>query len=311
MATHIVQSPEWGKFKIEYGTKTVRVGGIQYTIHKLPLLDAFYAYSPRVNPEKIDYEKVKESLVKNKCVAINFDVPNILTDDKNADKCIKILEDKCVKSPRDTFAKANILVDLTKTEEDLMNNMHKKHRYNVRYAERNGVKTKRGRTMEDLEEFYKLLADTAVRQRYYIHPKKYYEKLWKRLNPLNMAHILTTTFEDKLLASWMLLTYNNVIYYPYGGSSEEHKNLFGSNVVGWETIKLGKELDCNTFDMWGAADDPEDRSDSYHGFTNFKMKFGGRHVTYIDSYDFVVNKSLYTMFNLANSIRWTILKVLK
>jgi len=109
----------------------------------------------------------------------------------------------------------------------------------------------------------------------------------------------------------MLFSHNGVFYYPYGGSSDRLQNLFPSNLLGWEAIKLGKELGCHTFDMWGAANDPNDQSDPWWGFTNFKLKFGGQLVSFMDSYDFVVNDKIYKMFNLANNLRWKILRLIR
>lgn len=311
MSRHIVQSTEWGKFRTEYGVKSVKVDQVLYTIHKIPLTNYFYAYAPRVIPEKINYEEINKSLKENKCIAVNFDVPNVLANTPEAEKATQILEKECVLAPRNTFAKSNIILDLKQTEEQLLQNMHTKHRYNVRLAEKKGVEVRKGNSMQDLDVFFNLHESTAERQKYYTHPKNYFEKLWKRLQPLDIAHILTAYYEDVPLASWMLLVYDKVIYYPYGGSSEEHKNLFGSTLVGWEAIKLGKELGCNTFDMWGASENPEDQHDPYYGFTTFKLRYGGKHVTYINSYDYVVEKNLYKLFNLANYLRWKILKTLR
>ena len=134
---------------------------------------------------------------------------------------------------------------------------------------------------------------------------------WEKLSREGNAFILTSYYQNTPLASWMFFIYEDVLYYPYGGSSEQYRNLFGSNVVAWEGIRIGKQLGCKTFDMWGTAIDPNDEGDSYHGFTNFKMKFGGKHVVYIDSYDFVINRSMYAMFNTANQFRWKVLKVLR
>ncbi|HLC93510.1 MAG TPA: hypothetical protein VJG85_00675, partial [Patescibacteria group bacterium] len=130
MATHIVQSPEWGKFKTEYGTKAVRVGEVQYTIHRVPFTSVSYAYSPKVDPFKVDWDKLKDSLNENSCIAINFDVPNIIKGSDQEEHATDVFEDKCLKAPRDTFATSNILLNLTQSEEDLLNKMHKKHRYN-------------------------------------------------------------------------------------------------------------------------------------------------------------------------------------
>ena len=311
MATHIVQSPEWGKFKTEYGTKAVRVGEVQYTIHRVPFTSVSYAYSPKVDPFKVDWDKLKDSLNENSCIAINFDVPNIIKGSDQEAHATDVFEDKCLKAPRDTFAASNILLNLTQSEEDLLNKMHKKHRYNLGLAQRKGVVVKKADTSETFETFYVLLKETSIRQKYYIHPRVYYQKIWDLLHPANIAHIVTAYYENDALASWMLFVYDGVIYYPYGGSSEQHKNLFASTLVAWESIKMGKEMNCQSFDMWGAAKDPQDLSDSWYGFTNFKLKFGGKFVEYISSYDWVLNRPLYDTFNFAQDIRWKILKALR
>jgi lipid II:glycine glycyltransferase (peptidoglycan interpeptide bridge formation enzyme) len=308
---HIVQSPEWGKFKTKMGTESIRVGNIQYTKHKIPLSSQNYAYSPKIDPTKIDWEELSKSLKKNDCVAINFDVPDVTVDSKDAEKTTKLLEEKCKKSPRDTFAKSNVLLDITPDEEELLANMHKKHRYNIRLAEKKGVVVRKAETKEDFSIFYALLHETAQRQKYYIHSKNYYQNVWEVLGKENMCHILIAEHEGTPLVSWMLFTYGNTLYYPYGGSSNEKKHLQGSNLMGWEAIRLGKEFNCTSFDMWGAADDPKNTKDPWYGFTNFKLKYGGRHVKYISSYDYVVNDAMYTMFNMANEMRWKILNILK
>ncbi len=311
MGIHIVQSPEWGDFKTIQGTPAIRAGNVQYTLHKIPYTGFNFGYCPKVDPCTIDWDLLRESAIKNKCIAINFDVPNIVKEDPCSLDAVKIMDEHCIPSPRDTFAKSNILLDISKDDEELMMSMHTKHRYNIRLAQRKGLVVKRGETIRDFEIFYTLFADTAVRQKYYIHPKSYYRKIWELLYPKGICHILTAYYHDEALASWMLFTYDGVLYYPYGGSSEKHKNLFASTLVCWESIQLGKEKGCKVFDMWGAANDPNDKNDPWYGFTNFKLKFGGKFVEYLDSYDYVVNKPMYVLFNYAQNLRWKLLRVMK
>lgn len=310
---HVVQSPEWGKFKSEMGTPAIRAGEIQYTKHKIPFSSYFYAYCPKVDPTKIDFSSIENSLKENGCIAINFDVPDVIVDTPEAESATKIFttEKRCKKSPRSTFARSNILLDLTLSEEKLLENMHKKHRYNIGYAQRSGVVVYEAKAPEDFEIFYNLLSQTAQRQKYYIHSKTYYQRIWEILGEQNMCKILIAKHNETPLVAWMLFVYENVLYYPFGGSSEEKKNLQGSNLIAWEAIRLGKSLGCKVFDMWGAADDPEDEKDDWYGFTHFKLKFGGKYVKYIDSYDFVLNDSVYTLFNTANDLRWRLLNLIK
>ena len=312
MAVHIVQTQKWADFKNSFGTPAVSVGGVVYTKHPIPLTNLYFGYSPKVNPFEINFEEIKKSLEENDCININFDVPNVETGTETASSAMKLFEEiGCIRSPRDQFARSNVVLDLTLPEEHIMQNMHYKHRYNIKYAQKKGVTTRLAKTEEDFGVFYELFKETSIRQKYFVRAKSYYQKIWEMFRTEGMAHIITTYHDNTPLASWMLLSYQDILYYPYGGSSEKFKNLHGSTLVGWEAILLGKRLGCHTFDMWGAADDINDTEDPWWGFTNFKLRFGGKYVKYIDSFDYVLNPSVYKMFSVANSMRWKLLRIIK
>ncbi len=85
-------------------------GGVVYTRHRIPLTRAFIAYCPRVDPLAIETEALKASLAENGCVNVNFDVPNVV---------------------RGSAEEAPALEALSGSEENLLEEMHPKHRYNV------------------------------------------------------------------------------------------------------------------------------------------------------------------------------------
>lgn len=309
---HILQSSEWGEFKTKMGTTAILAGGVQYTKHKIPLSSYYYGYAPKANPLSVNWRELKKSLEENDCVALNFDIPNILKNSPELEKALEIFEkNNCRKSQRDTFAKSNVILDISPSEEELLANMHKKLRYNIRYGEKKGVTVYKAETDNDYEIFFKLLSETADRQKYYNHLNQYYKTVWKMFKEKGMAEILIAKYQDEPLAAWMLFFKGNVMYYPYGASSNKHRNLQASSYISWEAIKLGKEKGCKIFDMWGAADDLENKTDSYSGFTIFKMRYGGKHVTHMDSYDFVVNDAMYSLFTAANEWRWKLLNLIK
>lgn len=308
MRNHIVQTKEWAEIKNKYGTEAVEAGGVFYTKHKIPKLNKYYAYGPRVNPFDIDVDALSESLRENNCVGLTFDVPNVFKGSEEEVRAEAILKKLGKKSIRSEFAKANVIMDISKSEKDLFESMHKKHRYNTRYAAKHGVVVDLAENDEDFEEFFELFKQTAIRQNYFIRPKNYYKIIWEELHPKGMCHILTAKKDDEPLASWMIFIHDNVLYYPYGGSSTAHRNLYASNALGWEVIRFGKSKGCEMFDMWGAADDPNNTKDDYYGFTHFKLKFGGEHVSYIPSYDLVINPGLYFAFTRLNNLRWKLLE---
>jgi hypothetical protein len=309
--THILQTPYWAKFKESYGTPSIHAGGIFYTKHSIPLTSSCFALSPHVNPSVVDFEELRESLERNNCVGLRFDVPNVIKGSDDEKKALEIFEKHCVRSPRSEFAKANFLLNLTQSEEKILKEMHPKQRYNIKYAIKKGVKARISTSKEDLEKFYNLYKETSQRQKYFPRPKIYFEKLWEIFEPEGLSYLLMVEYEGELLASWMLFIYDKVLYYPYGGSAEKYKNLQASCLTGWGAIRFGREKKCEIFDMWGAAEDLNNEKDPFYGFSNFKAKFGGAHVIYIDSYDLVLNQAIYTIFNMANNLRWKLLTTLR
>jgi len=311
MVNHVLQSELWEKFKNLYGTPAVRVGNVVYTKHKIPFSPHYYGYCARVNPFDIDFEKVRSSLEENSCIAIHFDVPNVTKDDSKAQEAENIFKDKCVLSQRDEFAKGNFFMDLTKSEEEILASMHKKHRYNIGLAQRKGVVVRESIDDKDFDVFFDLYWETGQRQKFFARSRPYLEKVWKVFREAGAAYLLISEYEGKPLSAWMVLIYGDVLYYPYGGSTDKDKDVQSSCLLGWEAIRFGKKMGCKLFDMWGAAEDMSNKDDPYYGFSLFKEKFGARHVSYIPSYDFVVNETVYKMFNVANAVRWKLLNMLK
>ncbi|MFH1565645.1 MAG: peptidoglycan bridge formation glycyltransferase FemA/FemB family protein [bacterium] len=301
---HVVQSEEWGNVKTMLGTQSIRTqSGVQFTLHKIPLLNKNFGFCPKVEPSKIDWEEVEKSGKDNNCVCIRFDTPNSVKGIYS-----KEFKKHCLKSPKTTFAKKTLLLDITKNEEDLLKEMHPKTRYNIKLASRKGVTIKET-SKEDLKIFLKLQKNTAEKQHFHIHNDHYFKIVFEELFKQDIAHLLIAYNNEEPLTAWIVFVYEKAIYYVYGGSSDKYKNLMASNLMAWETIKLGKKLSCSYFDMWGIANNPEDEKDPWHGFTKFKLGFGGEIVEFEDSWDLVLDPLMYKLFNLADKLRWLLLKL--
>lgn len=308
---HIVQSKEWGEFKSLMNTKSIMVDGIQFTKHKLPKLPFYIAYAPKINfiKQKFDWNKLKEIALSEKCIMVRFDVPNnIKSNDDEIKKLVEELDTKCVISPRSTFSKHNIILDISDSLENILMKVSQKTRYNIKLSEKKGVKVLLKNDSEGLNIFNRLMKETAKRQGFLPHSENYYSKCFEVLYAKNMANILIAYYENEPLGAWMLFNKDNVLYYPYGTSSEAHRNLMASNLLAWESIKLGKNLGCTLFDMWGAAANENDKA--WWGFTKFKLGYGGQLVEYIDSYDLVINNFIYNIFNFSYWLFWKIRKLI-
>jgi lipid II:glycine glycyltransferase (peptidoglycan interpeptide bridge formation enzyme) len=64
-------------------------------------------------------------------------------------------------------------------------------------------------------------------------------------------------------------------------------------------MRWARDEGCDSYDMWGAADDPADASDPLHGVTYLKLGFGGHHIRWLGVYDFVAAPTLYRIWAVA------------
>lgn len=319
-ACHIMQSWEWGEFRTSLGTKLQRFGiyqngnltqVFQLTFHKIPLTNFYVGYLPKGPfPDNILAQALAQVGNEERCAFIKIE-PNIVepkeTKEPEVDSSFKL-------SPKPLFTKFNYILDLTKSEEEILKNMHPKFRYNIKVAQKHNAWVEERVDDEALDIHLKLHFDTTKRQGFHSHNPKYHKQVWENLKQAGIAKILIAFYkpgenENPLpLSSWMLFIFKDTLYYPYGGSSEEHKNVMASNLLAWEAIKLGKKLSLKKFDLWGAGDPGKGSSNPYSGFTSFKSKIGAELVEYIGTYDLVLNWPVYYLFNIIN--RFTSLKVL-
>lgn len=307
--THPLQSWEWGTFREKTGVKVIRKNNWQITIHRVPGTHWSIGYFPKGPlPTKEMIEGLLEIGKENNCIFIQLE-PNVERF-KNYDLRFKNLGLKSSIKP--LFTKYNLVIDLTKSEEELLAVMHPKTRYNIRVAQKHGVKVEERTDDAAFEIYLKLYFETTRRQKYFGHTQKYHRLLWKTLKPTNhklTVHILIAHYKATPLAAWFLLQNKDTLYYPYGGSSEIYKNVMASNLVMWEAIKLGKKLGCKRFDLWGALGPDADPKDPWYGFHKFKQGYGGKLVEYVGSYDLVLNPFFYWTFHLIDKLRWLLLRM--
>ena len=134
--------------------------------------------------------------------------------------------------------------------------------------------------------------------------------MWQMLKPTGMMHIFRATYQGKTLVAWIVFVHQNTLYYPYGASSTEFRDLMASNLMMWRVIQFGKSQGCKTFDMWGSLGPDPDPSDLWYGFHKFKEGYGGVLTEFMGSYDLVVNPPLYQIYKILEEWRWKILRFL-
>lgn len=306
---HPLQSNQWGEFRKKTKIKVINVKGIILTIHPIPHTNFNIGYAPKgpeINQKMLD--ELFEIGKKENCIFIQLE-PNI----KKTNKIYNFKN--LVYSARPLFTKYTFILDLTKPDEEILKNMHPKTRYNIRLAEKKGVRIIEDNSDKSFEEYLRLTKETTKRQKFYAHNENYHKLMWQTLKQVGSidknklsAHLLRAVYENETLAAWILFVYKDKLYYPYGASSNKYREVMASNLIMWEAIRFGKKLGLKEFDMWGALGPNPDKNDSWYGFHKFKEGYGAKHVEFIGSYDLIINRKIYLAYKLLNQVRWFILK---
>lgn len=310
IATHPLQSWEWGELRQKTGKKVIRLGvfegkelkaGYQLTIHPIPKTGFSILYFPKGPlPDKTMLDTLTKLGQQEKAILVKME-PNVEVGN--------LMKDPRIKPGKPFFFKYTFQIDLTKSENDLLAAMHPKTRYNIRLSQRHGLKVVEDNSDKAFSTYLQLMIKTTKRQHFYAHTPDYHQKMWETLNPAGIAHLLLARYKGKILAAYIFFTFNNILYYPYGGSSRKHKEVMPAYAMMWEAIKFGKKAGCKIFDLWGCLGPNPDPGDPWYGFHRFKTGFGGKLVELIGTYDLIINPYLYPLYNLANEIRWKILKL--
>jgi len=179
-----------------------------------------------------------------------------------------------------------ILLDLTLDEATLLANMKEKWRYNLRLAERKGVKIREAKTSEDVHAWYALLQTTSERDQFGIHTLDYYLRAWQIFAQRQQARLFLAEYDGQMLAGIFVTFFARQGTYLYGASSDEHRNLMPNYLLQWEAIRWARQQGATQYDFGGiAATDNE--NDPLAGVYRFKRGWGGKLVRFVGCYEHI------------------------
>jgi len=198
-----------------------------------------------------------------------------------------------------------LVLDLTKNEAELLKDMHHKTRYNIHLAIRRGV-TIRSTTpvslAKDIDIFYNLTQITGKRDKISVYHKDYYTKLinyfFDSQSDLKLK-LYIAEFKNKPLAAIMVFYFGNTATYLHGASNNRNRNLMPNYLLQWQAIQDAQKNGLTIYDFWGISE----KNKHWAGITRFKKGFSGQVITFLGSWDYVLDRRWYNLFNLMKIIR--------
>ena len=293
---HFSQSVLWAKVKTDWSFEAVIVrddnnnivGTLGILVRPVPVFKATMMYSPRgpvcdIHDKEIMkklFEGANEIAKKHKAYIFKID-PDVKSDDEefaNICKEIGLTLPKDSKNfegiqPRYVF---RLYLD-GRNDEELMASFHQKTRYNIRVAIKKGVTVKIADKSE-VKEFHRIMLETGVRDNFVIRTAEYFERLLDSLG--EHARLYMAYLDGNAIAGTLAIHYGNKVWYLYGASSNEHRNVMPNYLLQFEMIKWAVETGADVYDFRGVSGDISEDNPLY-GLYKFKKGFNGEFTEFI------------------------------
>lgn len=307
---HVLQSYEWGEFKSRHGWTAFRllfmaagqaVAGASALLRRLPCGPWGVMYVPRGPALDYDDEELLATVLgrledlarEQRAIFVKID-PDVVAD--RTDVRETLLNRGWRPSQEQIQFRNTVLLDLLRSEEELLKAMKSKTRYNLRLAQRRGVEVHLG-GVEDLPLFYEMYTTTSERDDFIIRPFPYYADAWGAFVEQGQAQLFLARYGGEALAGLILFHFGDGAWYMYGASTGKHRNLMPNHLLQWEAVRWAKARGCSFYDMWGAPDVLDD-TDPMWGVYRFKSGFGGEFTSHLGAYDFPTSRPLYWLYTV-------------
>lgn len=179
-------------------------------------------------------------------------------------------------------AEKTLVLDINRSEDEILAGMRKQTRYYIRRAKKDGVEVSVSSDPEAVADFFRVHADTVSRQDFVSFSEDYYQKFLK----LMPAKVIRAHYKGEVIAAAIVVFYGVKAFYSEGGSLTKYSKIPGSYAVQWRAIELAKEFGCASYNFWGGVL-PHDAPPNYPwlGIDLFKRGFGGERVEYLHAQD--------------------------
>ncbi len=305
---HFSQSSLWAKQKPAWRWKAVICrneqgeicGTIAFLIRKMPIVRRNMLYACRgpvcdLNDRKTFHELMEAAkriaqAERAYVIKIDPDVPSSDTEfvsmlEQEGFVCRNTGKNFEAIQPRYVFR----LYLNGRDEDALLASFHQKWRYNIRLAVRKGVEVRIcGKEM--VPEFARIMIETGVRDNFATRPPEYFSAMLDNLG--EHARLYMAFYEGKPIAGTLAVHYGDKVWYLYGASSNEHRNLMPNYLLQWSMIQWAVETNSRVYDFRGVSGDVSEDNPHY-GLFRFKQGFGGEFTEFVGEFDYVQSRTAY------------------
>lgn len=200
------------------------------------------------------------------------------------------------------------VLDLEKSEDELLRNMRQRLRRALRKAEKNGITIEKSTDPARMKEFYDIQLQTAGRHHFIAFSEDFLTKQFAAFAEDNSAVLYTARYNGEVLAQNFMIFYGNEASYHYGVSTELGTKLSGAPLLHMQAMRDARERGIKRYNFWGIVDE-DDTKHRFYGVSVFKRGFGVDELRYVPAHDLILNPAKYAIDWTVETIRRKVRKV--
>jgi lipid II:glycine glycyltransferase (peptidoglycan interpeptide bridge formation enzyme) len=318
---HVMQSYEWGEVMRRRGWEPVRIaavrgkafcGAMALYLRRIPLLPFTFAYSPygpvlsaaEGGELPCLVERARRLGAERRLIFLQL-FPDALAGDEAALAAIiaqgfhRIEKQGILRLTQPLWI---YMIDIGRSEAELLAAMKKKTRYGIRFSSRKGVRVEERRSEADLACFHALLVENGRRKNFPVRGLNFYRSIWKEFAPAGLARLFFALHGPEVVAAELAFVFGDTCYGMYRTSSPLGRSLQANYTLVWEVIRWARQRGLKRYDLRGVASfaPPEDHSG--YGVFKFKDGWGGTPRTYAGDYYHILNPRLYLIWEAAELV---------
>ena len=310
---NFLQSWSWGEFHKALGKKIHRTGffkddklegvmqsvvedakrGRYLTVPAGPIID----WEDRLIV-KTFVDEIRKIAKEDGCVFVRVR-PQLVSSDFSKKLFAKY---KFVNAPTHLHAELTSQLNLNKSEDEIMSNMRKATRYEIRKGISQNIVIEKTLDLSLIKKFYDLQIETSKRQKFVSFSYKFLYEQFRVFVENGNAVLYSAKFKNKLLAQAFIIFYGAEAVYHYGATTNEGRKYPGAYLIQWEVIKEAKRRGMKRYNLWGVSPEGQ-KSHRFYGISVFKRGFGGLDYEYLHAQDLILNYPRYAINYIIETIR--------
>lgn len=194
------------------------------------------------------------------------------------------------------------ILDLGKSEEEILAGASQNFRRSLRKAEKNGVEVEVSTSPEDVRTFYQIQLQTARRHDFVSFSEDFLQKQFAAFAAYDEVRLYTARYNGEILAQNFMIFYGNEASYHYGVSTDLGARMSSAPLLHICAMREARARGIGRYNLWGitGVDETEHR---FFGVSQFKRSFGITELRYLHAHDLVIRAGAYRVAHFVEKAR--------